>query len=99
MATYTAERRKKEVGIRKVLGAEQWNLTLLLSKEFLIILVISVCLGGPISYFLNNLWLQHLPNRVDFGFTTVLLATFVLLVLGLVTIGSQTIRTAKTNPV
>ncbi|MEX2234179.1 MAG: hypothetical protein WD824_18590 [Cyclobacteriaceae bacterium] len=51
------------------------------------------------SYLLNNLWLERFPNRVDFGLGTVLLGTIVLLVLGLITIGSQTIRASKQNPV
>jgi putative ABC transport system permease protein len=99
MATYTAERRRKEVGIRKVLGAADVTIALLLSKSFLKMLIVSVCIGAPLSYLINNLWLQKFPNRVDFGLGTVLLATFILLVLGLITIGSQTIRASKTNPV
>jgi putative ABC transport system permease protein len=99
MATYTAERRKKEVGIRKVLGAANVTIALLLSKEFLKMLLISVCIAGPLSYLINNFWLQMFPNRVDFGFGTVFLATIILLVLGLITIGSQTIQASKRNPV
>lgn len=99
MSTYTSERKKKEVGIRKVLGAAELSIALLLSKGFLKMLIISVCIGAPMTYFLNNLWLQRFPNRVDFGFGTLLLGTTVLLVLGLITIGSQTIRASKQNPV
>lgn len=99
MSTYTSERRKKEVGIRKVLGAKDIGIALLLSKDFLKVLVISVCIGGPVSFILNNLWLQHFPNRVDFGLGIVLLGAIVLLVLGLITIGSQTIRASRRNPV
>ncbi|MBA4055398.1 MAG: hypothetical protein C0490_11850, partial [Marivirga sp.] len=99
MATYTAERKTKEVGIRKVLGAGELSIALLLSKEFLKILLISIGIGAPLSYFINNFWLQLLPNRVEFGFGTVFLGTIVLLVLGLVTIGSQTFTASKKNPV
>jgi putative ABC transport system permease protein len=99
MATYTAERKKKEVGIRKVLGADDLKIALLLSKEFLVVLVISICIGAPFSYLVNNFWLQKFPNRVDFGFGTVFLGTVILLVLGLITIGSQTIRASRSNPV
>ena len=99
MATYTTERRTKEVGIRKVLGAENFSIALLLSKEFLTILAISILIAAPLSYFINNLWLQNFPNRVDFGLGTVFSGILLLLVLGVVTIGSQTIRAAKRNPV
>ncbi len=99
MATYTAERRKKEVGIRKVMGAEELTIVLLLSKEFFRILFISILIAAPLSYFINNLWLEFLPTRIEFGYQTVLTGTAVLMVLGIVTIGSQTFRAARCNPV
>lgn len=99
MATYMAERRRKEVGIRKVLGAAEWGITLLLSKAFLKVLGVAVLIGAPLSYFLSNLWLELIPNRVDFGFETVALAAFMLLLLGLITVGSQTLRASRLNPV
>ena len=98
MATYTAERRMKEVCIRKVFGAKEHTIALMLSKGFLIMLGISVAISAPLTYFLNNLWLQNFPNRVSFGFGTVLLGTLILLVLGLITIGSQTLRVSRGNP-
>jgi len=99
MATYTAERKTKEVGIRKILGAADWTIAVLLSKEFLRMLGISILIGAPFSYLVSNLWLQEFPNRVEFGIGTVLVGTAVLLVLGLITIGSQTIRASRSNPV
>src|SRR5262249_9291148 len=99
MATYMVERRKKEVGIRKVMGAADWGITLLLSKAFLKVLGIAVLIGAPLSYFINKLWLEILPNRVEFGFGTVAIATLTLMTLGLITIGSQTIKASQTKPV
>ncbi|WOK04710.1 FtsX-like permease family protein [Imperialibacter roseus] len=99
MATYSVERRTKEVGIRKVMGAPELAIALLLSKELLLMLIISVGIAAPASYFLNNLWLQYLPNRVEFGFGTVFIGSGILLLLGLLTIGSQTLRASRTNPV
>ena len=98
MAIYTTERRTREVAIRKVMGAADNGIVLLLSKQFLKLLLISITISAPLSYFINNLWLQTFPNRVDFGFGTVLLGTMILLLLGLVTIGSQTIIASKRNP-
>jgi putative ABC transport system permease protein len=99
MATYTTERRRKEVGIRKVLGAGDWRNVALLSREFLIVLGVSVAIAAPLSYILNEMWLRRFPNRVEFGWGTVGLGVAILLVLGLVTIGSQTVRASRRNPV
>ena len=99
MATYMTERRLKEVGIRKVLGAADWGITLLLSKSFLKVLGIAVLIGAPMTYFVSNFWLEFIPNRVEFGFGTVFMSTLVLMMLGLITIGSQTIKASRTKPV
>jgi putative ABC transport system permease protein len=99
MATYSTERRRKEVGIRKVLGADNMSNALLLSREFLMILSIAIGIAAPLSYILNTMWLRKFPNRVEFGWGTVALGTLVLLVLGLITVGSQTVRASRRNPV
>lgn len=99
MTTYAAERRTKEVGIRKFLGADNFSITLLLSKGFLQMLAIAILIGAPFSYFVNKLWLEYLPNRVEFSAGTVALGSLVLLLLGLVTITSQTLRVSKSKVV
>lgn len=99
MATYTTERRTKEIGIRKVLGAEDFSIARLLSREFIGMLGLAIAIGAPLSYFINNLWLKQLPTRVEFGIGTVLFSVLILLVLGVLTIGSQTFRASKANPV
>jgi putative ABC transport system permease protein len=99
MAAYVAERKTKEVGIRKILGAKEVSIAVLLSKGFLKMLMISVCIGAPLSYLVNNLWLQKFPNRVEFGIGTVLLGTIILFLLGALTIASQMISVSKSNPV
>ena len=99
IATYTAERKTKEVGIRKILGAESMSIALLLSKGFMKMLMVSIIIGAPLSYFINDFWLQKFPNRVEFGFSTILIGTLILLTLGLLTIGSQMIKASRSNPV
>jgi putative ABC transport system permease protein len=99
MAMYTTERRRKEIGIRKVLGATELKIAYLLSKEFLTLLTISICISAPLSYFVNDAWLQNFPNHVEFGFGTVFLGSLLLLILGLVTVASQTLRAASSDPV
>jgi len=99
MAIYITERRTKEVGIRKVLGAGGYKLAFLLSKEFLIILIIAVAIAAPLSFFLNSLWLNFLVTRVELGMGTILLGSFALLFLGLIIIVPQTLRISNQNPV
>ncbi|MEM1134296.1 MAG: ABC transporter permease [Bacteroidota bacterium] len=98
MVIYTTERRTKEIGIRKVLGAESINLTYLLSKEFLLLLGISILIAAPLSYFINSFWLNFLVVRVEFGLSTILLGSVFLLLLGLLTISPQTFFVSRRNP-
>ena len=81
------------------MGAEVLSIVLMLSTDFLKILLIAICIGAPLTWFINNSWLQAFANRAEFGFGTVFLGTLVLVVLGMLTIGSQTIRVSKSNPV
>ena len=99
MATYTTERRIKEVGIRKTLGGKELGIVMLLSKGFLQVLAIAILIAAPLSYFLNSLWLNKFPNRVTLGWDTILTGILILLVPGLAAIGSQTLRAARRNPV
>lgn len=99
MATYSAERRVKEVGIRKVLGAKNTSLALLLSRQFLALLLVATVIFAPLTYLANNLWLENLPNRVDFGFAIIMTGILILFLLGSVVVASQTIRAASSNPV
>src|SRR5579863_3410795 len=99
MAMYTTERRRKEVGIRKVLGSGDFRNVVLLSREFLVVLGVAIAIAAPLSYILNEMWLRVFPNRVEFGWGTVGLGVLIVLVLGLVTIGSQTVRASRRNPV
>jgi len=98
MITFTSETRFKEVGIRKVMGAEASNIVFLLSKGFIILLVIAIIITAPIAYFLNNLWLQFLAYRVNFSFDILISGILIMLVLGLITVGSQTFKAALLNP-
>ncbi|MEQ1584809.1 MAG: ABC transporter permease [Cyclobacteriaceae bacterium] len=99
MATYTIERKTKEVGIRKTLGATEFNIAFLLSREFIAVVLMAVAIGAPLSFFVNNLWLQRLVNRVDFGWSAVGIGTLCILLLGFITIVTQTLKASRTNPV
>ncbi len=99
MAVHTTERRRKEVGIRKILGAQVRDLAYLLSKEFLLILFISTAIAAPLSFYVNNLWLRNFPNRVEFGWDIIASGIGIIMLLGGLTIGSQTLRAARANPI
>jgi putative ABC transport system permease protein len=99
MATYTIETRMKEISIRKVLGSSDNALIVLLSRGFLSMLAIAVALGVPAAWLVNNLWLEKMAYHISVSAGMIGLAVVILFVLGVLTIGSQTLRAAFTNPV
>lgn len=99
MAMYTTERRTKEIGIRKVLGANGLIAAYLLAREFLIMLGIAIGIAIPLSYFFNNFWLEFLVAHAPFGLRTLLTGTLVLLILGLLSVVPQAFRVSARNPV
>ena len=98
MATYSTRTRQKEIGIRKVFGAEANHIVLLVSRSYLWLMGIAAVIGSIIAYLVNNLWLQNLAKSVDFGIGTILAGVFIVVFVGLLTISSQTLRAAHTRP-
>ena len=98
MATYSTRTRIKEIGIRKVFGAEVNQIVMLVSRSYLWLMGIAAVIGGIIAYLVNNLWLQNLSKSVDFGFGTILVGVLIVVFVGLLTISSQTLKAAKTKP-
>jgi len=98
MATYSTRTRTKEIGIRKVFGAEVNHIVLLISKSYLWLMLLAALIGGIIAYLANNLWLQQLSKSVDFGIGTILAGVFIVILIGFLTISSQTLKAAKTKP-
>jgi putative ABC transport system permease protein len=98
MATYSTRTRTKEIGIRKVFGAEVSHILFLVSKSYLWLMLIAAVIGGIIAYLANNLWLQYMSKRVDFGLGTILAGVFIVVLVGLLTISTQTLKAAQTNP-
>jgi putative ABC transport system permease protein len=98
MATYSAQTRTKEIGIRKVFGAEVNQIIFLVSRSYLWLMLIAAVIGGIIAYLANNLWLQYMSKRVDFGIGTILAGVFIVVLVGLLTISSQTLKAAQTKP-
>ena len=99
MATYATETRMKEISIRKVLGSGSTALVLLLSKGFLAVLALAIAIGVPATYFINNLWLELIAYHTTISIPVIVQGVLILLLFGVLTVGSQTIRTTFVNPV
>lgn len=99
MAVYTAETRQKEIGVRKVLGSGVFQIILLLSKGFMILLAIAVLIATPIAYLLNSVWLQFFASRVSISPTILLLSISALGIISLSIVISQAWRVSAINPV
>jgi putative ABC transport system permease protein len=99
LATFSAEQRVKEIGIRKVLGASVSNLVGLLSKEFIKLVLISLVIASPIAWFAMNKWLQDFAYRTSIGWWVFVVTGVVALTIAIVTVSFQAIRAALTNPV
>lgn len=99
MVTFTVGARVKEIGVRKVLGASVSEVTLLLSRHFLVLLGVAVVIAIPAAYFLCNLFLNLFVYRIEIGSLILGGSTLVLLAIGLLTVGIQVVRAALANPV
>jgi putative ABC transport system permease protein len=99
LASYSAERRTKEVGIRKVLGASVQNITAMLSKDFLKYVVIATLIAWPLAWLAVHAWLQDYAYRIRISWWIFILAGLIACLIALVTISFQAIKSALANPV
>lgn len=99
IAMYATQTRIKEVGVRKVMGAASWDVVFLLSKGFLLLIFIAGCIGTPVGYFLGTTFINNYAYKAPLS-AVILLSGFVIMtLLGVLTIGSQTLSAARRNPV
>jgi putative ABC transport system permease protein len=98
LVIYTVEVKRKEISIRKIIGAESKQLVRLLSQGFVKLLFIAGFIAMPVGYTAGFLFLQNFSDRISFGIGNALLCFLLLLIIGLVTIISQTYKAAVENP-
>jgi len=98
MVIYTTKTREKEVSIRRVMGANAWQVIIEMSKGFAALLLIAICIGLPIGFITGNQFLQQYAYRVSVNFGIMAGSAVTLFLLGSLTIGWQTYRTAVANP-
>jgi putative ABC transport system permease protein len=99
LSSFTTNRRTKEIGIRKVLGASVSVITILLSKEFTKWVVVANMISWPVAYCFINEWLQNFAYRIGLNMWIFILSGTVALVIALLTISIQTIKAAIANPI
>jgi putative ABC transport system permease protein len=99
LATFSAEQRIKEIGVRKVLGASVSGIVALLSKDFLKLVAVSIVIASPIAWWVMNKWLMDFAYRRNISWTVFVITTTVALLIALFTISFQAIRAAIANPV
>jgi putative ABC transport system permease protein len=99
LASFTAEQRTKEIGIRKVLGSTVGSIVILLCRKFFLLVAIANVLAWPVAFYAMNKWLQNFPYPVNIGIGTFVLTALSAFVFALFTVGFQSIKAARANPV
>ncbi len=99
LASFTAESRTKEIGIRKVLGASVGGIVLMLSKQFTKWVLLANCIAWPVAYYFMDKWLKNFAFRIDIGIWTFVLSGFFVLLVAILTVSYQSIKAAAANPV
>jgi len=99
LSSFTAERRRKEIGVRKVLGASAAGLVALLSLEYFRLVIVAIVVAWPVAYIAMNAWLNGFAYRVDLDWSIFILAGVLAMAIALITVSFQAVRAAAASPV
>ncbi|WP_020531534.1 ABC transporter permease [Flexithrix dorotheae] len=99
LAAYTASKRTKEIGVRKVLGASVFSVVFMLSKEFTKLILWAMAIATPVAYFLMDWWLQEFPYKIKLGIGVFVISGITALIVAWLTVSYQSIKAAINNPV
>jgi putative ABC transport system permease protein len=99
IASFTAGQMTKEIGIRKVLGASVSGISLLLTRNFLQLVIISNLIALPVSWFIMHKWLQNFAYRTNIGPLVFAFSAFLAIAIAVLTVSYQTVKAATANPV
>ena len=99
MASFVAEQRTKEIGIRKVLGASVVNLWRLLSTEFFVLVLLSCIIAAPVAWYYLHNWLSNYDYRIEIKWQVFVMAGIAALIITLLTVSFQAIKAALSNPI
>ena len=99
LATFMAVQRTKEIGVRKVLGASVQNIVLLLSKDFVKLVILAIVIALPIAWWAVNDWLQNFAYRVTIDWWMFVIVGFFVILIALLTVSYQAVKAAIANPV
>ena len=98
LASFTAEQKTREIGIRKAMGSSAMAISVLFLKEFIKWVIVANILAWPVAYLLMTKWLDNFVYRQDFPFWTMISAFFLSLLIAFISVGYQTANAALTNP-
>jgi putative ABC transport system permease protein len=99
LAAFSASQKTKEIGIRKVLGASVQSLVFLLTKDFVRLVLISIVVAVPVSWYCMNKWLQDFAYKISIGWSVFVLAGSAAILIATLTVSIESIRSAISNPV
>jgi putative ABC transport system permease protein len=99
LAAFTAEKRKKEIGVRKVMGASTMGILTLVSKDFVRLIIISIVIAMPLAWYFANNWLKSYAYQTNLSWWIFAISGILLILIAVITVGYQAFKAATANPV